>query len=1656
MPSKLPCYYRAGKNKRGKKESCIDVVNSDKNREKFLDRLKNDENFRTRELRWTEKPVEDYVNKYKERAKCPGENIHSADILMCTSLYLRGIQIEKTEKHVKIETKPGKVEEFDIEHWCPYDESHDLPADEMPDDVCKIKAFGEAALLRCMRKRHCDALNIYTYVADIVLCMNPYMKLPKMEDIKEYPEQIIYRPGSNPSSYASAHFAYYGTLDATAEKRNNSCIVSGESGAGKTVACGFIMKYLAKLSDWRKMKLNEYDPEDKSDITKLVAGVSPFLEMFGNAKTRMNDNSSGFGKFTKIWFQDGKIIGAELVHYLLEKARLADQGAGERNYHIFYGLIRGATAEEKSRLKLKDPDEYEMLMGGGSSIVGHGNGPEYDVARFNNPLHDDPDHTGIRAALKSANVDMEQQAVLWNTCAGILKLLDVKFEKGEEENSSKVKDLDALSEVEKLLGLGGDFSESLSKILVINRIKPKGEKPIDSPTNVMGAQDNRNALGKETYGRIFAWLIDDVCNNALEPKGTKDAFVGLLDIFGFEVMAKNSIEQLCINFANEKLQQLFNKHVFDEEEKIYTAEGLSTEALPDHPDNTPCCNLVAMSSKKFMGIFASLDEATKVRGKMTDRKFLQKLVTRFGRKKKKPGEVFKKAKGLVAKQASMFFFAHKKKDYLFDVVHYAKDVEYDVRCFLEKNKDKLPVQLEDNMKLSGVDFVKSLFDPKTKKKKKKSHDNTLGSKYLTSLKALAKTLTATSPNYVRCVKPNGIHYRPVDGNAAFDEEKTYRQLLYAGVMQVVKIKNDGYPYRLEFQKFWDLCCSKEYHNFLNMSRNTDAMEGTKAIATAALKPPETKKIPGTEKTRIVHSWTCGKSLFFSKADTLDRLLMWHQNKVAGSLQMWWRYTLLRLRCTNFDHAATFIGLTYRAVMNKRKYAKIEGCVIQLMNMIRGVRGYKLYRKLQNQRIAGTQCVKAYKNYLACVRYDQCWKKIVHLRASSYLDKICISVVDAAKVRLARSSMLMKIKLKLMGRRRLVCAQKLLRLSCGIADLRRGQRWLEIMKSAAGTCAGLYQMSSSRTFFGLRCNLATALQPHLRMLQSRNRFLETKNAALRIQAYSRMWAFKRVMKMKIESIEKIQQFGRWNSVRRWYSRFSSAGKIIERFFYEVLLQKRFKNWIGGMQTACLESDDKQVNSLITLKKPFACLSHIPIFMLVNMKDKVYYTSFMHRCAESGSLTCAQLLVAHGCRVDVHDSTGNSPLHVACQRGDAAVKVSKYILEHSLNPAKLLSTPNHEGMYPCDLVLECEGERHEMIMMLLEMGADASEDTLLCLEREIEVQEASKRVRSRQKELLNKQKIYEEKKDAHWFHTMLVMPDSSFLKKELMSSNNLEREVESKRSSSSSSSNGKKNVVNILSTKCEDRAVIMIQKARDLKYVLKLQAHVRRFLIYRKLTKTKRPIMLSHVDPKEWVSRYTAAGRKYYFNKSTGHRTWDKVGRRRASDVTMLMAKKQRNDQVRAIEEEAYRVAQKNKSIENEIDKLKQKLRHLTSATSKVDSDGRDIKKRKSSTILNLKQSLLRAMIFCQNPTQPHWYFIDGSQKRHGPYSESQMFQWRKHFHPRQHISRSGIGPYARIQDVFSSSSSSSDEPDFRIDIHDLRDARSVLLGFLRDRYNCVYE
>lgn len=323
-------------------------------------------------LRWTKRPVEEYIKDYDVRAEVGGKNVKTPEQTMTTAMYELGT-IKHSENNVMtIEKKDGKstIKVDAKEHnepplICSYDPQHDGPIEELPEDVSEISGFGEAALLVCMKRTLIEKLSIYTYVADIVLCINPYMYIPSMVDIAEPPMVVKYTLGTNPCSYATAHFAYWNQFDPDtypSEELNQSCVVSGESGAGKTVACGFIMKYLAKLSEWRRQELNLEVP--KRDITKLVGGVSPFLEAFGNAKTTMNDNSSRFGKFQKILFKDGMIVGGEAESYLLEKARLSYQGIYERNYHIFYQLCAGATPEERKRLNLKLAHEYDALTMG--------------------------------------------------------------------------------------------------------------------------------------------------------------------------------------------------------------------------------------------------------------------------------------------------------------------------------------------------------------------------------------------------------------------------------------------------------------------------------------------------------------------------------------------------------------------------------------------------------------------------------------------------------------------------------------------------------------------------------------------------------------------------------------------------------------------------------------------------------------------------------------------------------------------------------------------------------------------------------------------------------------------------------------------------------------------------------------------------------------------------------------------------------------------------------------------------------------------------------------------------------------------------------------------------------------------------------------------
>ena len=271
-------------------------VQKDPTRPKFKKRFREQKAFREKVGYREDKhgSVDDYLKDYDMGAKAPGKNIKLKDMddLVSSRIWARGSYVKRGEKKSQVKTESGKVEEFNSStDICAWDPQHD--AEDVAEDVTTINGFGEASLLLCMKRRLIEKYNIYTYVSDIVLVLNPYMFLPDMVRIDEYPDQKEYALGSDPSNYATAHFAYWGQMDKSRNPRNQSCVVSGESGAGKTVTVSFMMKYLAKLSDWRKIEQGEEVGGDK-DVTKLVGGVSPFLEAFGNAKTNMNGMSLCF------------------------------------------------------------------------------------------------------------------------------------------------------------------------------------------------------------------------------------------------------------------------------------------------------------------------------------------------------------------------------------------------------------------------------------------------------------------------------------------------------------------------------------------------------------------------------------------------------------------------------------------------------------------------------------------------------------------------------------------------------------------------------------------------------------------------------------------------------------------------------------------------------------------------------------------------------------------------------------------------------------------------------------------------------------------------------------------------------------------------------------------------------------------------------------------------------------------------------------------------------------------------------------------------------------------------------------------------------------------------------------------------------------------
>ncbi|XP_051903200.1 unconventional myosin-VIIa-like isoform X3 [Hippocampus zosterae] len=657
----------------------------------------------------------------------------------------------------------GEIQVLDDEgreHWIsPQNATHIKPMHPTSiqgvEDMIRLGDLNEAGILRNLLIRYNERV-IYTncggrtYTGSILVAVNPYQLLPiyTPDQIRLYTNKKIGE--MPPHIFAIADNCYFNM------QRNNKdqcCIISGESGAGKTESTKLILQFLAAISG------------QHSWIEQQVLEATPILEAFGNAKTIRNDNSSRFGKYIDIHFNKrGAIEGAKIEQYLLEKSRVCRQAPDERNYHIFYCMLKGMLPEMKAKLGLGLATDYCYLtMGHCTECDGR---------------DDLTDYSSILAAMKVLMFTETETWEISKLLAAILHMGNLRFEARTYDNLDAcvvIRSPDLVTAASLMEVEPKDVMVCLTTRTLITR----GES-MATPLSVEQGLDVRDAFVKGIYGRLFVWIVDKINAAIYRPPSCDDNHImrrsiGLLDIFGFENFSVNSFEQLCINFANENLQQFFVRHVFKLEQEEYNLEDISWQHI-EFTDNQDALDMIA---NKPMNIISLIDEESKF-PKGTDATMLYKLNSQH-------------------KLNSNYIPPKNSYESRFGIQHFAGVVHYETRGFLEKNRDSLHTDIIQLVHSSKNKFIKQIFQAdvamgvETRKR-----SPTLSSQFKRSLEMLMRTLSVCQPFFVRCIKPNELK-KPM----LFDRELCIRQLRYSGMMETIRIRRAGYPIRYSFAEFVD-------------------------------------------------------------------------------------------------------------------------------------------------------------------------------------------------------------------------------------------------------------------------------------------------------------------------------------------------------------------------------------------------------------------------------------------------------------------------------------------------------------------------------------------------------------------------------------------------------------------------------------------------------------------------------------------------------------------------------------------------------------------------------------------------------------------------------------------------------------------------------------
>ncbi|CAL1374913.1 unnamed protein product [Linum trigynum] len=635
------------------------------------------------------------------------------------------------------------------------------------EDLMQLSYLNEPSVLYDLQYRYNQDM-IYTKAGPVLVAINPFKKVPLYGN--DFIEAYRNKATENPHVYAIADTAI---REMIRDEVNQSIIISGESGAGKTETAKIAMQYLAALGGG-------------SGIEYEILKTNPILEAFGNAKTLRNDNSSRFGKLIEINFSEtGKISGARIQTsfgnislknaslmlllicgcgaVLLEKSRVVQCMEGERSYHIFYQLCAGAPSKLRDKLHLKSVNDYKYLRQSDCcSIDGVDDAVNFHI---------------VKEALDIVHVSMEDQESVFAMLAAVLWLGNVSFTVIDSENHVEPVADECLVTVAELIGCK---VEEL-KLPLSTRKMRVGNDTIIQKLTLSQAMDTRDALAKSIYACLFEWLVEQINKSLAVGKRRTGRSISILDIYGFESFERNSFEQFCINYANERLQQHFNRHLFKLEQEEYIQDGIDWTKV-DFEDNQDCLNLF---EKKPLGLLSLLDEeSTFPNG--TDLTFANKLKQHL--------------------QSNSCFRGDRGK--AFTVSHYAGEVTYDTTAFLEKNRDllhmdsiqllsscscHLPQIFASNMLAQSE---KSVVGPLHKAGGADSQKLSVATKFKGQLFQLMKRLESTTPHFIRCIKPNNNQ-----SPRSYNQGLVLQQLRCCGVLEVVRISRSGFPTRMTHQKF---------------------------------------------------------------------------------------------------------------------------------------------------------------------------------------------------------------------------------------------------------------------------------------------------------------------------------------------------------------------------------------------------------------------------------------------------------------------------------------------------------------------------------------------------------------------------------------------------------------------------------------------------------------------------------------------------------------------------------------------------------------------------------------------------------------------------------------------------------------------------------------